>query len=57
MTYFLQQGYTHSNKATSPNSATPYEIMGVNYIQTTIVRDSRLQYVVAYVQSESSIFS
>ena len=34
VTHFLQQGHTYSNKATPPNSATPYEIMGANYIQT-----------------------
>ena len=34
VTYFLQQGHTSSSKATLPNSATPYDIMGVNYIHT-----------------------
>ena len=33
----LQQVHTYSNKATPPNSATPYELMGANYIQTTTV--------------------
>ena len=31
----VQQGHTSSNKATPPNSATSYEMMGANYIQTT----------------------
>ena len=35
MTHFLQQGHTHSNKATPPKSVTPYEIMEANYVQTT----------------------
>lgn len=30
-----QQGHTHSSKVTPPNSATPYEIIGDSYIQTT----------------------
>ena len=33
--HFFQKGYTYSNKATSPNSTTPCEIMEANYIQTT----------------------
>ena len=40
--HFSQQGHTYSNKATSPNSATPYgpgiqtqEYMGAILIQTT----------------------
>ena len=28
----IQQGQIHSNKVTPPNSATPYKIMGANYI-------------------------
>lgn len=32
--HFLQQYHTHSNKATPPNSATPYEVIGASYIQT-----------------------
>ena len=44
MTHFLQQGYTHSNKVT-PNSNTPYELMGVKYIQTTTAPHlNRLKY-------------
>ena len=35
VTHFLQQGHTHSNKATPPNSTSLYEIMDHNYIQTT----------------------
>jgi hypothetical protein len=42
VTHILQQGHTYSNKATSPNSATPYglsmqthESMGAIPIQTT----------------------
>lgn len=35
MTHFLQQGYTYSSKALPPNSAIPYELIGVNYIQST----------------------
>ena len=34
----LQQGLTHSNKATPFNNATPYEIMGANYTQTATDR-------------------
>ena len=34
MTHVLQV-YTYSNKATSPNNATLYEIVGIIYIQTT----------------------
>ena len=34
MTHFLQQGYTYSNKATPPNIAIVYELMGAKYIQT-----------------------
>lgn len=33
---FLQQCHTYFNKTTSPNSATPYMIFGVNYLWTTI---------------------
>lgn len=29
---FLQQCHTYFNKTTSPNSATPYKILGVNYL-------------------------
>ena len=36
MTNFHQQGYIYFNKATPTNSATPYEFMGANYIQTTM---------------------
>ena len=32
--HVFQQGGAHSNKAIPSNSATPYEIMGANYIQT-----------------------
>ena len=35
VTYFLQQGHTYSNKPTPSNSAIPYELIGVNYIQMT----------------------
>ena len=35
VTRFLHQVHTHSNKATPPNSASPYEIMGTDYIQAT----------------------
>lgn len=35
MTRFLQQVHTHSNKAIPSKSATAYEIIGSNYIQTT----------------------
>ena len=37
MTHFLQQSHTYSNKATFPNSATPYGLMGAIFIQTTIL--------------------
>lgn len=37
VTYFLQQGHTHSKKATPTNSATPFEIMEANYIGTTTI--------------------
>jgi hypothetical protein len=36
VTYFLQQGHTQSNKATPPNSATPYGPIGAIFVQTTI---------------------
>ena len=36
VTHFLQQRHTHFNKATLHNSATLYEIMGANYIQTAL---------------------
>ncbi|ERE70557.1 calmodulin-regulated spectrin-associated protein 1 [Cricetulus griseus] len=34
VTHLLQQGSTYSNKATPPNSATPYELLRTSYIQT-----------------------
>jgi len=34
VTYFLQQGHTHFNKVTPPNSTSPYEPMGAIFIQT-----------------------
>ena len=37
LAHFLLQDYTDSSKATPPNSATPYEIIGVSYIQITTV--------------------
>ena len=33
MTHFLQQGHTYSNKATPPNSTTPW----AKHIQTTTI--------------------
>ena len=37
VTHFLQQGHTYLNEVTPPNSATPYEIVGVNYLQSATV--------------------
>ena len=49
MTYFLQHGYAYSNKATLPNSATPYaqsihtrKSMGAIPIQTTTMSQSSI---------------
>ena len=35
VTCLAHQGHTYFNKATPTNSATPYEIMGANHIQTS----------------------
>ena len=36
VTYFLKQTHTYSDKTIPLNSATPYELMGVNSIPITI---------------------
>lgn len=40
---FLQQGHSHNNKATSPNSITSYKIVRANYIRITKVLDSYIE--------------
>lgn len=35
LTHFLHKHHAHSNKVIPSNSASAYESMGVNYIQTT----------------------
>jgi hypothetical protein len=54
MTHFLQQGHTHSNKATPPNSATHW----ANHIQTTpVILDSVTSTLtIAYEQFTHLIF-
>ena len=57
VTHILQQGHTYCNKATPPNSTTPYEIMGANYFQTTTAWLCTCVCVYVYVCGEHIQFS
>ena len=40
----LQKGHAYYNKATPPNNATLYELIGASYIQTTTLPDLGRKY-------------